>query len=50
MWLGDTEQEEFHKRRPHMDLGATRYPQLIDALKAEIKKEGKETYQTIQLV
>ena len=26
MCLGEKGQEEFHKRRPHKDLGATHYP------------------------
>ena len=37
--LGEKEQEEFTKRWPHMDLGATRYPRVVDALEADFEKE-----------
>ena len=48
--LGEKGQEEFHKRRPHMNLGATHYPRVVDALEAEFKKERNETYETFQLL
>ena len=32
-----------------MDLGATRYSRLVDALEVEIKKMRNEAYETFQL-
>ena len=48
--LGGKGQDELHKRRPHLDLSAIRYPRMLDALETEFKKERKETYETYQLL
>ena len=48
--LGEKGQDELHKRRPHLDLSAVRYPRLIDVLETEFKKERNETYETFQLL
>ena len=47
--LEEKGQEEFHNIPPHMDLGATRYPRVFDALEAELKKERIATYEIFQL-
>ena len=44
--LGEKGQDELHKRRPHLDLSAIRYPRMLDALETEFKKERNETYET----
>ena len=48
--LGEKGQDELHKRRPHLDLSAIRYPRMLDALETEFKKERNETYETYQLL
>ena len=48
--LGDKGQDEFHRRRPRLDLSTTRYARVIDALETEFKKERNETYETFQLL
>ena len=48
--LGEKGQDEFHRRRPHLDLSTTRYARVIDALETEFKKECNEAYETFQLL
>ena len=43
-------QEQFHKRKPHLDLGASRYPRVLDAMEGEFKKERNETNGVFQLM
>ena len=43
--LGERGREEFHKRRPHLELGDSRYPRVLDAMEGEFKKERNETYE-----
>ena len=43
--LGEKGQEEFHKCKPHLDLRASRYPRVLDAMEGEFKKERNETYE-----
>ena len=42
-------QDKLHKRRPHLDLIATRYQRIPDAIESEIKKK-QETYEQFQLL
>ena len=49
--LGEKRQEEFHKRRPHLELvGDARYPRVLDAMEGEFKKERNETYEKFQML
>ena len=48
--LGEKGQEEFHKRRPQLDLRESRYPSVLDAMEGEFKKERNETYDVFQLL
>ena len=43
-------QDKLHKKRPHLDLGATRYLRVLDAIKEEFKKKRNETYELFQLL
>ena len=36
---GEKGQDELRKRKPHLDLGATRNPRVLDAIEGEFKKE-----------
>ena len=47
--LGERGQEELHKLRPHLELGETRYPRVLDAMEGEFKKERNETYEMFQV-
>ena len=47
---GGKRQDEFHKRKPHFDLTATRYPRVIDALETEFNKKRNKTHETFQLL
>ena len=44
--LGEKGPDELHKKRPHLDLVATRYPRVLDAIEAEFKMERNETFET----
>ena len=47
---GGKGQDEFHRRRPHLDLSTTQYTRVVDALETEFKKERNKTYETFQLL
>ena len=38
------------KKQPRLNLGATRYPRVLEALEAEFKKERNETYEIFGLL
>ena len=48
--LGEKGQDELHKRKPHLDLAATRYSRVLDTIETEFWKERNETYETFQLL
>ena len=48
--LGEKGQDELHKRKPHLDLAATRYSRVLDTIETEFRKERNETYETFQLL
>ena len=48
--LGEKGQDELHKRKPHLDLSATRYSRVLDTIETEFRKERNETYETFQLL
>ena len=42
--------DEFHKRHPHLGLGATRYPRVLDAIEAEFYRKRNKTFETFRLL
>ena len=48
--LGERGQDEFHNRKPHLDLATTRYPRVLDEFESVFRKERNETFETYQLL
>ena len=47
--LRERGQDELHNRKPHLDLGTTRYPRIPDEFKEIFKNERNETFETYLL-
>ena len=39
IYLCEKGQDEFHRRKPHLDLTLTRYARVINSMETELKKE-----------
>ena len=50
MYLCEKRQDEFHRRKPHLDLTSTRYARVINSMETELKKERNVAYETFQLL